>query len=85
MLSVGINRTRNHPSILPPELVKSNASVHAEIAALSSLLHQGLNLKHATLYVARVSRTGNLALSKPCRSCAYAIELAGIRKVVWSV
>lgn len=85
MLSVGINRNKNHPLTLPQELVKSHASVHAEVAALSPLLHQGLNLKHATLYVARVSRTGKLALSKPCRACESAISSSGIRKVVWSI
>jgi len=83
LLSVGINRDKNHPLILPQELVKFHASVHAEKAALATL--KGLDLRHATLYVARVNRMGLPLLSKPCIRCAQSIRAVGIRKVVWTI
>lgn len=81
VLGVGVNVDKNHPSIMSPEHIKPHCSVHAEVAAMKRV--KG-DLRGATIYVARVSKAGLPALSRPCFACARAIDAAGIKKVVWS-
>lgn len=55
-------------------------SLHAEIRAL---IRAG-NRVADTLVVARVNKSGNLCLSKPCAVCQLAILESGIRNVYYS-
>lgn len=78
-IAVGINKFRNSPSQTVEERVSIDCSVHAEIDAMSKCDPSG-----GVLYVARLSRTGSTALSRPCGMCWDAMEEAGIKRVVWS-
>ena len=78
VLAVGCNRYRNDPDNVDDP--KRQGSYHAEVAALRS--YQG-SLKGATIYVARLSRSGIL-FSRPCPDCRDAIVEAGIRKAVYT-
>lgn len=78
-LAVGINKFRNHPNQTVEERVLIDCSVHAEIDAMSKC-----DPTAAVLYVARLSRTDTMALSRPCGMCWDAMEEAGIKRVVWS-
>lgn len=81
VISVGVNRARNHPSVVSHP--KQEAAVHAEVAAIKSA--RGADLRGAVIYVARVLRDGSPAMSKPCEYCQEAIAAAGIKKVFYTI
>lgn len=61
--------------------------IHAEIDALNSVSDYGVFNDYAkphTIYVARLDRNGEWANCKPCAACASEIELAGIKRVVYT-
>lgn len=80
VISVGINKNRNHPTVVSSEHIKTHCSVHAEVDAIRKVK----NAKGATIYVARVNKSGGDLLSRPCDRCHKAIKDAGIRKVVYT-
>jgi deoxycytidylate deaminase len=80
VLSIGVNKFRNHPDIIPEPLIKKVCSVHAEMDALNKIK----DAKNATIYVARINRFGNPMLSRPCNNCYYAIREAGIKHIVYT-
>jgi len=80
VISIGINKNRNHPTVVSSEHIKTHCSVHAEVDALRKVR----NAKGATIYVARVNKRGQDRLSRPCDRCHTAIREAGIRKVVYT-
>jgi deoxycytidylate deaminase len=45
---------------------------------------RGIELKGATIYIARMSRKGTPAMSRPCANCMKEIVKAGIRKIVYT-
>jgi tRNA(Arg) A34 adenosine deaminase TadA len=58
------------------------ATLHAElgcILGMSRNVTQG-----ATVYVARVSTTGEFRMSKPCEMCHAALKHVGIRRVIYT-
>lgn len=81
VMGVGVNVNKNDPNYAGENTVKF--SVHAEEAALRAC--KGANLRRATIYVARVNKKGEPAMSKPCLRCQKAIKDAGIRKVVYTI
>lgn len=76
ILAVAVNTDRNHPDVCSDPRVE--ASYHAEANAIRQL--DGHDLKDATLYSARVGRTGKRMLAKPCERCESLIRDAGIRR-----
>jgi deoxycytidylate deaminase len=75
VLGVGYNRMGTS------RLSVSKWSRHAEVCAL---LAAG-DCKGAVLYVYREhGKTGEPMLAKPCEACSEAINIAGIKKVVWT-
>lgn len=57
---------------------------HAEMNAIEKMMRpkdNSLLLEGATLYVARVTKTG-LGISKPCPQCQALINKVGIKKVI---
>lgn len=72
---------KNHPDIIPEELVKDVCHVHAEIDAIKKV--KG-GLKGATIYVARISPFGKGMLSRPCDRCYDIITSSGINKIVYT-
>lgn len=80
VMSVGINKWRNHPEIIEKDKIKQECSVHAEVDALSRVSDS----RGATIYIARVNRLGNIGLSRPCDNCHLAIIDAGISKIIYT-
>jgi len=77
VVSVGINTSRNVPSEHIPYDAISN---HAEINCLKGI---DFRARQGTLYLARVSKGGNIALAAPCNKClGYLEKRTTIRKVV---
>ena len=61
---------------------EGNASrifLHAEISALLKALRSGK--KGVKIFVARVSKRGEPLLAAPCPTCAYTLELYGIKHI----
>lgn len=56
-------------------------SIHAEVAALK----RTKDAVGATIYVARVLRTGSWGLAKPCKRCQQELVSSGIRQAVWTI
>lgn len=80
-LAVGINRNVNNPNQVSNP--KTEASIHAEVAALNAC--RRANLEGAVIYVARILKDGSPAMSKPCENCQKALREAGIKKVFYTV
>lgn len=81
IVSMGINRSVNHPDLV--QFPKTQASVHAEVAALIAC--RKTNLVGATIYVARISKDGSQAMSKPCINCQKALIARGVKKVYYTI
>lgn len=85
ILSSGFNQEKSHP--LQKKLnVKyrgfSDDSCHHYLhAELSAILKTKASLPKATLYVARILRTGKLGMCRPCPACMAAIRSVGIQVV----
>lgn len=82
-LAVGINYDVNDPAYLEDDVAATHASVHAEIAALNAC--KKANVVGSTIYVARISKAGEPAMSKPCENCAKALKEAGVKKVFYTI
>lgn len=80
-VAVGVNVDVNFNRIVTDP--KTQASIHAEVAALNSA--KKMDLTGATIYVARTNRTGKPLMSKPCPRCQEAIKEAGIKKVYYTI
>jgi len=80
VMSVGFNKWRNHPTIIESSKVKRECSVHAEMDAISRVT----NPRGATIYIARLSKRGCAALSRPCDNCYKSLIDAGISKIVYT-
>lgn len=66
-------RKRNH----------GHATHHAEIGCILGLDRSVT--KGSTVYVVRLSKTGEFKMSKPCEMCHEALKYVGVRKVVYTV
>ena len=61
------------------------ASIHAEVMALKGLMNRDdIDFKNVSLYVYRESKSGKLAMAKPCASCDALIKDLGIRHVYYT-
>jgi tRNA(Arg) A34 adenosine deaminase TadA len=79
LVSLGVNVQRNTTQSHISPLAMS---YHAEVNVI-----RGLNLRYkpatGTLYVARISKGGNIAHSRPCRACQMFLETyTSISKVI---
>lgn len=79
VLSTGFNRIRNDPSVVEDEKY-FHCTVHAEADAIRN----AGDTIGAKLFVARVTKGGNLALAKPCLRCMEVIRDNGIKKVYYT-
>jgi hypothetical protein len=80
VLSIGVNKFRNHPDIIPEPFIKQACSVHAEVDALKKIS----DARNATIYVARVNNQNKPMMSRPCNNCYSAIREAGIKNIVYT-
>ena len=80
VIATGVNKERNHPLIVSSEHIKTHCSVHAEVDALK----KAGDVRGATMYVARVNKTGQERNSRPCKYCYANIKKSGIKKIVYT-
>jgi tRNA(Arg) A34 adenosine deaminase TadA len=76
VLSVGVNRYRNNPSKVDIDGV----SYHAEEVAI----RRAGNADGATIYVARMTRSGKIGLARPCRRCQALLLENGVQYAIWT-
>lgn len=80
VIATGVNKERNHPTVVSSEHIKSHCSVHAEVDALK----KAKSVKGATIYIARVNKRGQPRMSRPCDQCYNQIIESGIKKIVYT-
>lgn len=84
VLNVATNRYNNDPRIFPNSCLDDayeHISVHAEVAACRML---GERVRGATIYVARVLKSGEPANSRPCQHCEQYLTERGVKKVIYT-
>jgi deoxycytidylate deaminase len=81
IISAAPNSPRNAPWLM---LGLPGASWHAEDTALRKLTRQADRAEGAVLYVARINRSSDLRLARPCPVCYSRIIAAGVRTIVYS-
>jgi deoxycytidylate deaminase len=78
VLGKGYNKYKTHATLGGGPL----KTLHAEAAAIRDAVRRGIDLRGATIYVARTGKGSNM--SRPCGDCQAMIEAHGIRKVVYT-
>lgn len=73
------NKFRNAPGVDP-----ANVTDHAEAAIIRELLKNYPDLRGGVIYIARISRTGETRMSRPCVNCMKLIVDAGIKEIVYT-
>ena len=81
VIGVGVNSYRNSRHIYE-EIPRDARSTHAEMACLRAI---GGDARGATFYVARVNRSGEERMSKPCSYCQTHLIAAGVKRVVYTI
>lgn len=84
VISKGFNKRKTHPlqDKISNQVGRQHKTfLHAEIDAL--IKHRGKSEAH-TAYVARIKKSGDTAMAKPCMVCYAALEEAGITQVVYT-
>jgi deoxycytidylate deaminase len=82
VLAVGVNKWKNRDlPPTPPDVYNPDITVHAEIDALSRVK----DARGTTVYIARVTRSGDERFSRPCNRCEKALIEAGVKRVVYTV
>ena len=79
----GTNIDKNSVYVVPDP--RTQSGVHAEARAIRKALADGIDLEGATIYVARVLKSGKPAMSKPCVNCQELLKSVGIRKVFYTI
>ena len=84
VLSLGVNSVRNNPCFVESDTGPNERgtifSEHAEISALRRVQ----DARGAVMYIARCSRIGLPAYSRPCEACTRALIRAGIKAIVYT-
>lgn len=76
VLSIGTNKYRNDPALVDYEKV----SYHAEEVAI----RRAGNVEGATIYVARLTRSGKIGSARPCRRCQGLLLENRVSTAVWT-
>lgn len=76
VISIGINKMRTHPR--SPSKWKT---IHCELDAILGV--EDTLLHGSTVYVCRVTKRGEFAISKPCHDCENLLREVGIRTVCY--
>lgn len=64
-------------------LIEKTCSCHAEIAVLQKCLKLNVK-KKITLYIARITRNGEIACSAPCKDCIEKMRQFKIKNIVYT-
>lgn len=81
IVSTGFNSRRTHPLAARFQRNPAALCIHAELAAIVNAREP---IAGMTMYVARVLKSGEPALAKPCVGCERAIAAFGIKDVTWT-
>ena len=86
VLAVGINKAKSHPLQKKFSESDDRIQLHSEIDAIVQVInnHGAAILNDCSLYNLRLTRGGNIGISKPCESCQKAINAFGIERVYWT-
>ena len=86
ILAVGINRYQSHPMQAKFNPNEHAIYLHAEIDAIRAFVktYGSESLKNCDMYVARVLKSGETALAKPCDGCKMAIATFELNDVHWT-
>ena len=57
---------------------------HAELAALLPLIRERTNLSNAVIFTYREHKNGDIAMSRPCKSCLQLIKDLGIKRIYYT-
>ena len=76
LLSTGVNRYRNDPALVQI----GDVSYHAEAVVLS----KAGDARGATIYIARIAKSGVLAMAKPCARCQELLLENGIGTILYT-
>lgn len=79
VISTGYNRVRNDPAI-----VEDHKYYHCTVHAEADAIRNAGNPAGAKLFVARITKGGNLGLARPCPRCMETIRQSGIKKVYYT-
>ena len=86
VLSVGRNsyiKTHTRQAQLAKEVgLPEKTFLHAEVSAILKLKYTD---KPYRIFVSRVREDGSFALAMPCPICERALDLAGIKKIEWTI
>lgn len=80
--AVGWNRRRNDPDLIADGEHYKYASLHAEADCLKRM---SFNAKGCVVYMARIGKNGQIAMSRPCPQCQELLRLAEVKKCVYTV
>ena len=64
------------------EIFTNNDHIHAEHAVLNRSWRSGAD--GATMVVVRVKATGEFGMAKPCMLCTRRMEMAGVKRVIYT-
>ena len=79
-MAVGFNSYITHSEMYKINKVKPY--LHSEVDAIMSVRH--LDLKGSTMYIARSTKAGKAAMSRPCSICMTMIRMFGIDTIVYT-
>jgi deoxycytidylate deaminase len=84
ILAVGRNRNKTHPdAIFYENGERILKTIHAELDAISKVKNKD-QLRGATIYVARLGRSGHPGMSCPCKMCQKLINRYGLKRAVFT-
>ena len=76
VLSTGVNRYRNKPD----QVDLAGVSYHAEEVAI----RKAGDVRGATIYVGRITRSGRIGSAKPCVRCQALLLENGVSTAIWT-
>jgi deoxycytidylate deaminase len=77
VVSWGCNKSKTHPKSSNPW-----RTVHAELDAVIGVPDD--RLRGSDLYIVRVTRSGQVSMSRPCAYCWSLLQAAGVKRVYYS-
>ncbi len=83
VLSVGFNK-RTNSALMDHYAVRDHQTVHAEVDAVLQV-RKNIDLTGAKIYVVRLLKCGETAISKPCGTCQAVLRAYGIKKMVYTL
>lgn len=84
LLSTGFNRQKTNSFVTTFAHHEFVQSIHAEVDAILRV-RKKIDLRGTKMYVAKVGRTPVIGDSRPCPMCFEALQLYGIKKVIYTV